>query len=203
MNSSVAIPTVLDEQLIDLALASLQRSTGIVGVLDRSTGHQDGQVTLNVAGTSLAYRGEIKRYVDRMAILDDIKVRSAPGQPTLLITALITSTMAERCRALGIEFIDTAGNAYLSNGAGILIHISGRKNAKDASVSADKNITPAALRMMFAFLAQPSMLNQAYREISASVQVSTGAIGAALQTLEARGFIGTTASGRRIINSPG
>jgi hypothetical protein len=63
-------------------------------------------------------------------------------------------------------------------------------------------ITPAAVRMMFAFLAIPSMLNAPYRDISVSVQVSTGAIGKIFEVLEARGFIGVAPDGRRIITSP-
>ena len=203
MNNRMVQRPVFDQQLIVQALVSLQGSTGITGEQLPDGECSDGRVLLHLAGTRLEYRCEIKRTVDRMAQLDDIKVRSQPDQKTLLITTLMTSAMAGRCQELGIEFIDTAGNAFLKNGTGILIHIAGRNIGKQAIARLDKAITPAALRMMFAFLAEPSMLNQAYREISMSVQVSTGAIGPALQTLEARGFIGTTASGRRIINSPG
>src|SRR5437764_7068910 len=63
-------------------------------------------------------------------------------------------------------------------------------------------MTPALLRMMFVFLAQPSLLNAPYRDISMSARVSTGVIGKALETLEARGLIGTAASGKRMIRTP-
>jgi hypothetical protein len=63
-------------------------------------------------------------------------------------------------------------------------------------------ITPAALRMMFGFLADPSLMNTAYAKIAASVQVATGSIGKVFDILEARGFIGTTPSGKRLIVSP-
>jgi hypothetical protein len=109
--------------------------------------------------------------------------------------------MAARCRELDLQFIDTAGNAYLTNRKGILINVMGRKPDKSLSINPDVSITTAALRLMFAFLAQPSMLNASYREISSAVQVSTGAIGKALEALESRGFIGTTPQGTRIVNS--
>ena len=202
MNNRAISQVFIDEHLIDAALTSLKISSGISGHVELNADNSDGRVVLHVAGTRLTYRGEIKRTVDRIAMLEDVKVRSCPDQKTLLITTLLTNAMAERCQELGIEFIDTAGNVFITDGAGILINIRGRKTIEEANARSEKTITPAALRMMFAFLAQPSMLNEPYREISTAAQVSTGAIGAALQTMETRGFIGTTAGGRRIINSP-
>lgn len=187
--------------LVGEALSSLLASTGIAGELIRKDATNSGDVALRVAGIRLRYACEVKRNIDRSAILDDIKARSTPNRATLLVCPALTNTMAERCRELDLQFIDTAGNAYLTNREGILINVMGRKPDKTLAIDSDVSITPAALRMMFAFLAQPSMLNASYREISYAVQVSTGAIGKALEALESRGFIGTTPRGTRIINS--
>ena len=75
--------------------------------------------------------------------------------------------MASRCRELDIQFIDTAGNAYVTDGQGILINVTGRKLEK-GSLFAEREmtITPAAIRMMCAFLASPSLLTAPYRGIS-------------------------------------
>lgn len=190
-----------EAKIIGEALSGLLASTGITGELLRKDATNDGNIALRVAGTRLHYACEVKRNIDRSAILHDIKARSTPDGNTLLVCPALTNTMAERCRELDLQFIDTAGNAYLTNKEGILINVMGRKPDKESTVTSDMTITPAALRMMFAFLAQPSMLNASYREISSSVQVSTGAIGKALEAMESRGFIGTTPGGERIINS--
>jgi hypothetical protein len=202
MNNRLNSTLVQDAQLIGEALISLKGSTGIAGELLPNGEGQGSRVSLHVAGTRLNYLCAVKRNIDRIAILDDIKARSAGDEKTLLVSGPLTNTLATRCRELDIEFIDTAGNALITNGNGILISITGQKMPKGSIAGPDKTVTPAALRMMFAFLAQPSMLNASYREISSSVHVSTGAIGSALQTMETRGFIGTTSSGRRIINLP-
>lgn len=187
--------------IIGEALVGLLASTGITGELIRKDATNGGEVALRVAGTRLRYACEVKRNIDRSAMLDDIKARSSSNRDTLLVCPTLTNTMATRCRELDLQFIDTAGNAYLTNREGILISVMGRKPDKAMTIDSDMSITPAALRMMFAFLAQPSMLNASYREISSAVQVSTGAIGKALETLERRGFIGKTPQGTRIINS--
>ena len=187
--------------IIGEALSSLHASTGITSELIRKDATNDCDVGLRVAGIRLRYACQVKRNIDRSAILDDLKARSTPNRDMLLVCPALTNTMAARCRELDLQFIDTAGNAYLTNKEGILINVMGRKPDKTMAIGSDLSITPAALRMMFAFLAQPSMLNASYREISTSVQVSTGAIGKALEALESRGFIGTTPQGTRIINS--
>ena len=202
MNTGIAFKVMHDPHTIGEALTALKESTGVSGEPIAGSDGENPRVSLHVAGTELTYLCAVKRKVDRLATLQDIKARAAPGEKTLLISAHLTSAMAEQCHALGIEFIDTAGNAFLTNGAGILIRIEGRKLHKGSIEKTDKTITPAALRMMFAFLAQPSMLNRPYRDISSAVQVATGAIGSALDILETRGFIGTTAAGKRIIASP-
>ena len=196
MNTAITMKPLLDGPLLNDALSCLETSTGITSQIG-----MEGDVSLHVAGIRLDYTCEIKRNIDRIAMLDDIKARSATAKTTLLVSTPLTHAMAARCHELDLQFIDTAGNAFITNREGILISITGRRPEKGTLASLDKSITPAALRMMFAFLAQPSMLNAPYREISTSVGVSTGAIGSALEVLEARGIIGTTPAGRRIINS--
>ena len=192
-----------EAQLITEALDGLRVSTGITGRLISELGRVDANVSLQVAGKSLQYVCEVKQNIDRFLTLDDLKARSVTNQSTLLVCNPLTNAMAARCHALDIQFIDTAGNAYITDGAGVLINVTGRKMEKASLIAArEMTITPAALRMMFAFLAEPSMLNAPYRDISKSVQVSTGAIGKVFETLEARGFIGTAPGGNRIINSP-
>lgn len=202
MNRIMPPKIAFDEQLLEEALTSLELATGMIGQLSTGGNHRDGKVSLHIAGTRLDYTCEVKRNIDRMAVLDDIKARSGTGKNTLLVCTPLTSTMAARCQALEIQFIDTAGNAFLTNGDGILISIAGRKTQKESIAHLDKTVTSAALRMMFAFLAQPSMLNAPYREISSSVYVATGAIGNALKAMETRGFIGTAPGGRRSIAAP-
>lgn len=201
MNGAVMPQNVTAEtQLIEEALSALTTSTGITGRQYLRSGAHN--ISLNIAATDLDFACEIKKNIHRATLLNDIKVRSDPERTTLLVCNRLTSALADHCRALDLQFIDTAGNTYLTNNEGILINVVGRKNDTGSALTLDQTITPAALRMMFAFLAKPKMLNAPYRDISTSVQVSTGAIGKALETLERRGFIGTTAHGNRIINAP-
>jgi hypothetical protein len=192
-----------DGQLIAAALQGLHASTGITGRILSGASGPAANVSLQIAGKTLLYVCEVKPKIDRYLALDDLKARSTPGQSILLVCHPLTNAMASRCHELDIQFIDTAGNAYITDRAGVLINVAGRRMGNESLVAArELTITPAALRVMFAFLAKPSMLNSPYRDISKSVHVSTGAIGKVLETLEARGFIATAPDGNRIIPSP-
>ncbi|MES2535001.1 MAG: type IV toxin-antitoxin system AbiEi family antitoxin [Pseudomonadota bacterium] len=204
MNVHQIFPASSSEtQLITEALDGLRESTGITGRLLSHVSSAGAKVSLQAAGKSLQYVCEVKQKIDRSLILDDLKARSVVNQSTLLICNPLTNAMAARCHELDIQFIDTAGNAYITDREGVLIHVTGRKPGKESLITPrEMTITPAALRMMFAFLADPSMMNAPYRDISKSVQVATGAIGKIFETLQARAFIGTAPGGNRIMNSP-
>jgi hypothetical protein len=193
-----------EAQLIEASLQSLRVSTGIEGKLVGAVGTRRRRVRLQVAGQSLHYACEIKQAVDRFSTLDDLKARSVLDEATLLFCPVLTDALARHCQSLGIQFIDTAGNAYLTNEAGILISVIGRKLDKESRrlLARDAGMTPAMLRILFGALAEPAILNAPYREICSAVQVSTGAVAKAFESLEARGLVAITPNGTRLIRSP-
>lgn len=194
----------MERDLIDRALSELEQSIDARGkVLAPKNAPWDGCVLLEVGGQKLTYRCEVKGRIDRRSVLLDLKARGLAVPDGLLVTTLLSQELAATCRELGVQFIDAAGNAYLNNGAGLYVFVSGRR-ASEPSLNPVESatITPAALRVMFAFLADPSMLNAPYREIAPAVRVSTGAIGKVFDTLQARGFIATAPNGDRVIAAP-
>ena len=196
--------TVMEHDLIDQALAELGQSIGAHGkVLAAKTAGWDATVVLDVGGQKLRYGCEVKRRIDRHAVLLDLKARGLATAESLLVTSFVSHELAAACRELGLQFIDAAGNAYLNNDAGLYVYISGRRpNDLGHKVLEQATITPAALRMMFAFLADPSMLNAPYRILAPAVLVSTGAVGKVFETLETRGFIATLPGGQRVMAAP-
>lgn len=190
--------------LVAMALAELNGATGISGeILPTATAHTDVIVQLHIGGKKLRYACETKYKVDRYSLLLDLIRRPASRQKTLLVSSPLSQEMANRCRELGLQFLDTAGNAYINDGKGVYIYVTGQRGTEAMrAVTNGATLTPAALRMMFAFLANPSLLNAPYRDLSSQAMVSTGAISKVFDTLEARSLIGETAEGKRMILSP-
>jgi hypothetical protein len=192
-----------EAELVARAIDELHASLGIQGeLLDATPPGADATVALTINGQRLQYDCQVKKKVDRYTLPFKLASQFGNVRPALLVSSPLSPEMANRCRELGLQFIDTAGNAYINDGAGIYIYVTGRRGEDKLQGPARNTMTPAVLRMMFAFLAQPALLNALYRDISNTAGVSIGAIGKAFETLEIRHLIGTTASGKRMIRTP-
>jgi hypothetical protein len=157
---------------------------------DRARGQARNPVVAFVhEGRKFRYAAEI-RTIDRAAGLALVKARMEKcGQPWLLAAPYITAEMADQCRAMGVQFIDAAGNAYLK-ARGLHIYITGRKRAlKDAPAAKDRATTATGMRVVFALLCRPELLNAPYRDIAAAAGVALGTVGWALFALQDRGHL--------------
>ncbi len=185
------------------ALEALEETTGVKGrvvTLEKRTTRNarrvDAQIDLYVGGEKLRYLVEAKTHVDRLAALGHIKAQIEQfGERGLLFAPHITPTIAKQCRKLEIPFLDIAGNTYL-NEPGLRVYITGEKPVDQANTNKGKRGagTATALRVVFALLCKPKLLNAPYRDIVDAAHVALGAVGRVLFDLEARGFI---AGGKR------
>lgn len=195
-----------EQTILDRALEALERTTGIHGQmigreLRNGQGYRaDTVVEIEANGQRHPYIAEIKR-VDRFAILRDIKNQYAPyGQAPqpLLVTPRITTEAAEKCRELDLQFIDATGNAYL-HGPGLYVLVKGQRPAdkEDFPLTEQEGKragTATHLRVIFAVLCKPELLNAPYREIVKVAGVALGTIGWVFNDLADRGF---TTGGKR------
>jgi hypothetical protein len=107
--------------------------------------------------------------------------------PPLLVAPYITREVAEHCRQLRLPFIDTAGNAYLE-AAGLLIYVVGQARPVEPRQGNFRALNPAGLKLTFALLCRPRLLDDNYRNIATAAGVALGTVGAAIKDLAARGF---------------
>lgn len=186
---------LLDE--LDRALDALKRTTGLEGhVIAREADlgkdrRADALIEIKADGELHRYLVEAKTRVDRVATLGHLKARhDLLGERHLLFAPYITTTIAKQCRELDIAFLDTAGNAYLQ-APGLYVFVTGEKPAglMATVMGAGGGGTPTALRVVFALLCKPELLNARYRDIVDAAGVALGALGWVFFDLEARGFI--------------
>lgn len=195
-----------EQTILDRALEALARTTGIRGqVIEREL--RDGQsyrpdviIEIEANGQRYPYAAEIKR-VDRFATLRDIKNQGTQyGQDTqpLLVAPRITTETAEKCRELDLQFIDAAGNAYL-RGPGLYVLVKGQRpiegeDLRQIGQEGKRAGTATHLRVIFALLCKPELLNAPYRNIVQIAGVALGTIGWVFNDLADRGF---TTGGQR------
>jgi hypothetical protein len=187
-----------EQFLLERALRALRTTTGLEGKAvavehDLEGGPRpDATIEIDVGGKPHRYTVEIKR-VDRFAAIGQIKnqLERLP-QPGLLVARRITTETADVCRELDVQFIDASGNAYL-HAPGLFVLVKGQRLAEKeypglVATEPPRAGTPTALRVIFALLCQPELLNAPYREINQAAGVALGAVGWVFLDLNNRGF---------------
>lgn len=193
-----------EANILGVALDALARTTGIkakklAGEPKLKAGWKpDAEIVIENAGKRHRYLAEIKN-ADRLVILAHVKQQLEKyGQNGMLVAPYLTTELANYCREnLDLQFIDTAGNAYL-RAPGLLVYVRGerppgtkhlRNGRLRTTIGGRGGGTGTALRVLFALLCRPDLLNAPYRDIVAAVNVALGAVGWVFFDLEDRGLV--------------
>ncbi|GAB3822634.1 hypothetical protein GCM10028820_33700 [Tessaracoccus terricola] len=145
----------------------------------------------------------------------DVRQRSQPLGPveaanwartrqdgTILALPAIPAGRGAQYRALGINYVDSGGNAHLSV-PGFHVHVEGRKpraisDAAPRAQSASAN--PAGLKVTFALLVDPEVVGTSYEQLTALSGVSKGTVSNTIADLRERGHIFTEGPRRKLID---
>ena len=202
-----------DRELLEAALDAFARTTGLQGrVVEfeprlRGAGHYrpDALIELETRKKPARFIVEIKRVDRRQAVAQARAFWPEGARPPLILVApFITAETAQLCREIRLFFMDAAGNAYVDE-AGLYVLVTGNKRPGDlAVVPAARMNNPAVLKVIFALLCRPELINRPYREIAAAANVALGTVGFAIKELEQRKHIGAsrTAKTRRRLIDP-
>ena len=183
--------TAQQERILDTAVVALGRTTGINARVHPVTigRHRATDAIIEVETDRYKHRfGAEVKTVDRFATPAMLKAQGeALHDPPLLVAPYITREVAEYCRQLRLPFIDTAGNAYLE-AAGLLVYVVGQARPVEPRQGNFRALNPAGLKLTFALLCRPRLLDDNYRNIATAAGVALGTVGADMKDLEARGF---------------
>ncbi|WP_296228635.1 type IV toxin-antitoxin system AbiEi family antitoxin [Ralstonia sp. UBA689] len=194
-----------EREVVDAALNALAETTGITSRVETTEPRTDGRarradaiVDLTAGGRKHRYLVECKRTVDRAATLALVHAQLAEQAGAgLLVTQHLSPQLAEHSRQLGLQFIDTAGNAYLC-ADGLYVFVNGRKPSGLQPRTVQRSAGNAtALRMTFALLSAPALLQASYRDIAQAAGIALGSVGAVFADLAARGLLIESPKGRR------
>jgi hypothetical protein len=128
-------------------------------------------------------------------------VHVQPHPPALVVAPSISDPVAERLRARGIDYVDTAGNAHVA-WDGILIDVRGRRNPAarlpKTSTRGARAFGRAGLKVEFVLLSWPEMAAQPLRQLAHASGVSLGTAKMVVDELTAAGYLYEGARGRRL-----
>jgi hypothetical protein len=119
-----------------------------------------------------------------------------PTSPTtIFLTPYLPPAQALALRQQGINYLDSAGNAFI-RATGLCLCIEGQTPALDSPTPAP----PVGLRLLYHLLSEPQLLQAPYRTISERASVALGSISTFFAELRQQGLIGETAT-CRVLNT--
>lgn len=183
----------------DLALEAIQAvrlSSGLDFDLDEQRG-----IALQIDDKRIHLVAHIRRTVEKIGQLGAIKTSlEAEGGCGILVTTYLSSNLAEKCRELGVPFLDTAGNAFLAL-PGVRLFVSGRK--LEATSKLAKGNNPTALKVHLAILTHPGLIAKPFREIARVANCSLTAVQRTIQELIDRKIVRPESTSQgRILEQP-
>jgi len=142
-----------------------------------------------IQGKELPYYAEIKTVITKVDKLLLLMKKEQLPYPLLVIAKHVNTQAAAQLMRAGIEFIDTAGNAFI-NQPPIYIYIKGNRPPEiPGQVPLKRAFKPAGLKMIYAFLCNPGLVNKTFREIAAIADVALGTVGWMMKELKDLGFL--------------
>lgn len=149
----------------------------------------DKILQMEVHDKTVQYCVEIKNNVTRANIGLIVQQKEKLPNPLLLVANHINEFIAEHLKENKIEFIDAAGNAFI-NQPPLYVFVKGnRPDDKFKDVQQGQAFRPTGLRVVFAFLCYPDLINKTYRDIARIAGVALGNIGWVITDLKNNGFI--------------
>ena len=109
--------------------------------------------------------------------------------PRLLVTHYVTPPQTEKLRQANVQFVDTAGNAFLNQPPLYVLILGKRPPTPLVPNKTTRAFTTAGVKVVFALLACPLLLTAPYREIAATAGVSLGAVSQVLEDLKQAGYL--------------
>jgi hypothetical protein len=199
ITKSHVMPTRTDPVILQEALDALRTKTGLQAKVlptpkDKAKIHPDALIEIEFNGQKQRFVTNINAIDRRIAVaqvhaqLEELIADQYPAYRPLLITPFVTTALADECKRLDLPFLDTVGNLSLRTDA-ILVYVKGEPRPAKLRKDEYRAYQPAGLKLIFALLCRPTLVEAQYRELARFARVALGAVGPILKDLERRGYL--------------
>jgi hypothetical protein len=186
-----------EENLLNEAVDAINKETGLdVKILlqEYAPRRDDGwDAVIRLPDHGIQLNAQIKTWTGQMnvgAVANRLKQQGRLDD-ALLVADYINPTLAKRLIETQIQFIDTAGNAYI-NKRPFYVRITGNRKPRPLIGHPQKTgraFQQTGMKVIFAILKDQNLLNAPYRLIAEKAQVALGNIGWILNDLTYQGYV--------------
>lgn len=183
----------IENQILDYALAAFKKNVALPIDIDREAQVEiqnlraDWLLRIRIQETELRFYAEVKTNITKPVLGMLLFQRDKFPYPMLIVTDYVTVRMAEQLKKENIQFIDVAGNAYI-NQPHFYIFIKGNR-PPDIFPRLKRAFKPTGLKVVYAFLCNPDLLNKTYREIAQAADVALGTVGWIIRDLKEMDYL--------------
>ncbi len=140
------------------------------------------------------------RTSNRGLILSQLEeLRSISNRPIIFIADYISKEAMSQLREREFNYIDTAGNAFISKGD-LIIYVDGQKRNIKHKTNQSRAFQEVGVKIIFHLLRKPNDLQHSYREIAQRVGVSLGSVSNVMAELEELNYLIKTKNKRLLKN---
>lgn len=127
------------------------------------------------------------------------QLKQQSDQPIIVIADFISKNATKALKEIGINYIDTAGNAFVKH-KDLIFFIEGQKKVNKERTNQPRAFQEAGLKILFHLLSNPEHLQDSYRTIADKADVSLGSVSHVMAELEDLNFLLKTKDKRILKN---
>jgi hypothetical protein len=125
-------------------------------------------------------------------------INDQAGEPVVLVVPYVSSQQGEKLRQHDIQYVDTAGNAYLhAADKSFFVLVSGQRQPLAEPPTQHRAFQPAGVQLLYHLLSTPELLQASYRTMAEQAQVALGSVSILLRSLQQLGLLREEAGRRR------
>ncbi len=184
-----------ETEILEKAVEEFRNTTGLNIMVvaeqyrNHAGGHADAVVRLGANDIHREFVVEIKTRLTQATLGAAVLQLKDFPQKGLIIAEYVNPNMADRLKEMGIAFMDTAGNAYV-NEPPLFIFVKGNKlEGIPGKQTQTRAFQPTGLKVIFALLCQPRLIDAPYRDIAKAAKVALGTVGWVLTDLREAGYL--------------
>jgi hypothetical protein len=160
---------------------------------DRPEEWADGSFVIDTTVGLLSFRYVLKKNLSLPALEHLIlglpsDVKRHPHR-ILILTDYILPSLTKRLIDADINFVDTAGNAYLFWPHKLHIQILGQRRPRIPEKAAVRLTEPSGLQILYALLTRPSLASMQYRALVQRSGVALGSVARVMSELKEKGYL--------------
>ena len=187
----------LEQALVQEALKALEEFAGPASRLDVRFGN-GAELMLEWGGGRATFEALLQRKLGKEVAAQIAASRGERSERAVLVIAgRVTEAAGALLRKEGISYLDAAGNCYI-RASGLLLFVTGQKS-KTIFGRRRRAFQKAGLKIIFALLESPELIEAPYRAIAEMAGVSRGAVGYVVRDLEELGYVEQGGSSRRVL----